>query len=530
MRQEKSDISAIYFFAIINGLIQLSIPVGIQAIIGFVLGGTLSASLVLLISIIVTGVLLAGITQINQMRITEKIQQRIFVRYSFAFADHIPRLDLKQADGYYLPELVNRFFDIVPLQKSISKLFLDLPISMMQIFFGLVLLAFYHPFFILFGLLLIALLWLMLYATGSRGLETSLAKSTYKFEVAGWFEEMARLVQSFKFSLGAKLHLKKADAKTIRYLKARTAHFRVLMLQYKVLVAFKVLITAAMLITGVVLLLNQQINVGQFVATEIIILMLINSVEKIIINLDSVYDVLTAVDKIEKVTDKPVEAFGTYMPGPAETLGVEASNLTFSYNGARPVIKNVSFSIPAGTKVAITGPDGAGKSTLLKLLAGMYSEFSGALMFNQIPIINYDLQALRERAGIMLQEDDIFNGSLWENITMGRETSDSEYVRYLCRESGLHRYLATLPLGYDTVLDPTGQRLPRNVIKKILFVRALAAKPMILIMEDPWQGIEEQSRDSIQHLLLHLQHTTVIVATNDETFLHRCDQIIHLTN
>lgn len=528
VREEKSDITAIYFFAILNGLIQLSLPVGIQAIIGFVLGGTLSASLAVLITILVTGVLLAGIMQINQMKIIEKIQQKIFVKYAYAFADRIPKLDLKKIDAFYLPELVNRFFDTVSLQKSISKLLLDLPIAMIQILFGLILLSLYHPFFILFGMLLLLLLWLILYTTGSKGFESSLAESTYKYGLAGWFEEMARLVKSFKFSSGAGLHLKKADEKTIGYINARTTHFGILLIQYRTLVAFKVMITAALLIAGVVLLLKQQINIGQFVASEIIIFIIINSVEKIIINLDSVYDVLTAVEKIGKLTDKPVETSGNYKTENSIALGVEARNLHFGYEAGKEVIKNVSFKITPGEKACITGNNGSGKSTLLKLLTGVYKDFSGSLLINNIPIGNYDLASLRERTGILFPEENIFHGTLWENITMGKFGIDQEHINNLLVKTGLHTFLAALPLGYDTELDPTGKRLPKNVIQKILLVRALAHKPKLLLMEEPWLGIEEQYRQDIQQLLLQSKDTTVIIAANDETFARRCNQSIHL--
>ena len=165
-----------------------------------------------LITILVLAVLFTGIIQVNQMKVIEKIQQRIFVRYSFAFADRIPKLDLKKVDGFYLPELVNRFFDTVSLQKGFAKLLLDLPLAIIQIFFGLTLLSFYHPFFILFGLLILVLLWLILRTTGNKGLQSSLAESSYKYALVGWFEEMARLVKSFKFS-NADLHLIKADEK-----------------------------------------------------------------------------------------------------------------------------------------------------------------------------------------------------------------------------------------------------------------------------------------------------------------------------
>lgn len=530
LREEKSDIVAIYFFAILAGLVQLSLPLGIQAIIGFVLGGTLSASLVVLISVLVVGVLFVGIMQINQMKVIERIQQRIFTRYAFAFADRIPKLDLKKVDSFYLPELVNRFFDTTSLQKSISKLLLDLPSAMIQVLFGLILLSFYHPFFILFGILLLLVLWLILYLTGSKGLQSSLAESTYKYGMAGWLEEMARLVKVFKFSSSSGLHLKKANDRTVHYLEARTRHFHVLLLQYRTLVFFKVAITAAMLVVGVSLLLDQQINIGQFVAAEIIIITVINAVEKIITNLDSVYDVLTAVDKVSKLTDKPVEVTGHYDLPEGERISVKADRLSFGYEEGKPVLQDLSFSIREGEKVCISGKDGAGKSTLLKILTGTYADFTGALLINNIPMGNYNLVSLREKTGIFFPQENIFNGTLWENITMGRPDVEKSYVNHLARQTGLLAFLSTLPSGYDAELDPTGKRLPRNVIQKILLVRALANRPRLLLLEEPWQGIEEQYRTGIQDFLVQLEGTTVIIATNDESFAARCSQAIRLTN
>lgn len=526
VREEKSEITAIYFFAILSGLVQLTIPVGIQSIIGFVLGGTMNASLTMLITVLVLAVLFAGIFQVNQMKAIEKIQQRIFVKYSFAFADRIPKLDLKKVDGYYLPELVNRFFDTVSLQKGFAKLLLDLPLAVIQVVFSLILLSFYHPLFILFGVLILLLLWLILRITGNKGLQSSLAESAYKYGVVGWLEEMARLVKSFKFS-NAELHLKKADEKTGNYLQARTKHFKVLELQFKVLVAFKVLITAAMLIGGVVLLLNQQINIGQFVAAEIMIITIIASIEKIITNLDSVYDVMTAVEKISKLTDKPIEKGGSYQLETSSPIAIKAEKLAFGYEN-RPVVSDLNFSIKPGDKICIKGKAGSGKSTLLKLLSGVYRDFEGQLLVNKIPIANYDLPSLRERMGILFQQENVFHGTLWENLTMGRSSADKTSINDLCEKTGLHSFLANLPAGYDTELDPTGKRLPRSVVQKILLIRALAHKPSLLIMEEPWQGIEEEYRRSIQDLILNDGNTTVIVASTDEDFSKKCNQIIHL--
>ncbi|RYY23562.1 MAG: ATP-binding cassette domain-containing protein [Chitinophagaceae bacterium] len=454
LRAEKSEISSIYVYAGLIGLIQLSLPLGVQSIISFVLAGKLSSSLVVLISFLVVAVLIAGVMQLKQLKIIERIQQKIFVNNSYAFADRIPRLDPIKVDAYYLPELVNRFFDTITLQKGIAKLLLDLPISIIQIVLGLIILSFYHPFFIAFAIFLLLLLWLILYGTARHGLNTSLEESVAKYRLVAWFEEVARMMTAFKFSNAHRLHMKEADRKTLSYLHFRTRHFSVLLMQFRSLIAFRVVITAAILIVGVVLLLNQQINIGQFVATEIIILMLLNSIEKIIINLDSIYDVMTATEKIAKLTDKPTEIYGSYRSLPAGPFSVEARNLAFSYVSGRQAVSDTNFNIRPGQVIVLSGAGGGGKSTLLRLLSGMYPEHTGALLINGVPICNYDLDLLRNRIGAMFVNDNIFHGSLWENLTMGRGEIDAPYLTWLCDQTGLKNYSSNLSAGFDTILDP----------------------------------------------------------------------------
>lgn len=529
VRDEKSEISSIYFYAVLGGFIQLSLPLGIQAIIGFVLGGAMSTSLIVLIALVVIGVLLNGILQMNQMKIIERIQQKLFVRYSFAFTNHIPRLDLQKIDSFYLPELVNRFFDIPVLQKSISKILLDFPLAITQIILGLLLLSFYHPAFIFFGMLLLLLLVLIFRVTGNKGFQTSLEKSSYKYQVAGWLEEMARVIRQFKFSAHNALHEKKADSRIVNYIGARNRHFSILLLQYKVLIAFKVIITAAMLIVGCLLLLDQQINIGQFVAAEIIIIIVTNSVEKLIVNLDSVYSALTSVEKINKLLDKPAEKEGSFKPTIDSPFTVQFDNVSFAYQEENSILKNVSFTVQPGRKICIAGKDGSGKSTVLKLLTGAYSNFSGSVLINGIPIGNYSLEWLRSQTGVVLNQQDVFAGTLWENITLGDENIDAAYVSQLAQLTGFSSFIASLKTGFDTALDPTGNRLPQNVVMKILLVRALAHKPKLLLLEEPWQGFDEETTTRVKQLLLKETDATVIVATNDSDFIRQCDQTIFLT-
>ena len=531
---EKNEISSVYFYAILNGLIQLSLPLGIQSIISFVLGGAITTSLVVLICLVVLGVFLNGMLQVNQMRLIEKVEQKIFVRYSFEFAERIPKLNLQAVDGYYLPELINRFFDTVSLQKGISKLLLDIPTATIQIVFGLVLLSFYHPVFIFFGLLLVLIVYVVLKITSAKGMESSLQESDYKYAVAGWLQEMARVVKSFKFAKHTSLNIQKTDRLVTGYLHHRTTHFKILLWQYWSLIGFKVLITAAMLIVGSVLLVSQQLNIGQFIAAEIIILMVITSVEKLIVSLDKVYDVLTSVEKLGKVTDKPTEEEGTVdLKNEQEGLSVEMNRVNFNYQDKEHTNQNtlsdISITIEKNEKVCIMGRGGAGKSTLLRLLTGSYKNFSGTLLINNIPVTNYRLQSLREQTGILFNQQDIFEGTLLENITMGWPDISGQHILEVAEKIGLKKYFFGLPQGFNTPLDPAGKKMPQKIIQKILLLRALINNPRLVLLEEPFNGIEEEIQHQIIDYLLHqTPHQTLLVISNDQAFAAQCDKVIFM--
>ncbi|TAD84480.1 MAG: ATP-binding cassette domain-containing protein [Bacteroidetes bacterium] len=523
IKLESKEISAIYFYAVLYGLLQLTVPIGIQSIINFVLAGAFSTSMVILIALVTVGVLFSGVLQVSQMRVNEKIQQQLFTQYAFEFSYRLPKLDMRSVDGYYMPELVNRFFDIVGLQKGLSKLLLDIPVATIQIIFGLLLLSFYNSVFIFFGILLVLLLYLIIRYSSKRGLETSLLESDYKYEVAAWLQEMARVMRSLKFGRQTQMHLHKTDALVSGYLKARTSHFKILMLQYWALIAFKVVITLAMLVVGSVLLINQELNVGQFVAAEIVIITVLASVEKFIVSLDKMYDVLTSVEKLGKVMDKPLEAEGTLMLEQGTPIAVSVKNLTFGYKDNDLVLQNATVDVPAYGLTCFSGSEGSGKSTLLRMFTGAYQQFEGQITINGIPIGNYNVASLRCRIGISFNQQEIFAGTLWENIALGNTTYTPEELMVLAAKIGIDKFIAKLPKGFDTKLDPMGNRLNKTTTQKILLLRALAGKPELLLLEEPCDGMDMDSKRLIAQLIGELQRdTTIILATNDPIFLNNC--------
>jgi len=518
---ERDEITSIYFYAILNGVIQLSLPLGIQAILGFVLGATMVTSVYLLIFIIIIAVLIVGYLQINQMKIIEKIQQKIFVRYAFSFAETIPKLDLKDIDHYYLPEKINRFFDVLNVQKGISKLLLDIPSATIQIIFGLLILSFYHPYFIVFSSILLLVIFIIFKVTSRKGIETSIEESNFKYKVVSWLEEMGRVIKSFKYSQGTHLNLIKTDEKLLKYLNARINHFQILLLQFKSLVFFKVCVTALMLVLGSYLLFNQLITIGQFVAAEIIILTTISSMEKLISSLENVYDVITGLVKLDSVLDNPIEKEES-LKLESKDLVITLDKMSFSYDDNQEIFNSISATILSNSITCISGKENSGKSTFLKLLTGSYMHFKGSITFNGIPLQNYSLQNLRTKMGIFLYEQDLFEGSLYENIVLGRTEIKIERIVDLSKKLGFEDFIQSFPNYFDTALDPLGQKLPTSLIRKILLLRALINTPQLLILEDPWIGFEDSTINKIQNYIIDIsKNSTVVISTNDKGFIEK---------
>ncbi|MBK7762019.1 MAG: ATP-binding cassette domain-containing protein [Bacteroidetes bacterium] len=526
---DKGEVFSIYFYAILSGLVDLSLPVGVQAIIGFVMGATMVTSIYVLIFFVVLGVLSVGLMRINQMRIIEKIEQKIFTRYAFSFSEKIPNLDLRELDKYYLPEKVNRFFDTINVQKGLSKLLLEIPSATIQILFGLVLLSLYHPIFIVFGIVLVTILYTILMLTSGRGLTSSLEESHYKYKVVAWLEEMAKVIKSFKYSQGTHFNLKKTDKNVIKYIEARTSHFKVLLFQYKTLIFFKVAITATMLVVGTTLLLNQELNIGEFIAAEIVILSVIKAVEKLIINLDKAYDVLTGIEKLSTITESPSELDGNTDFITKDGIDISMYNVSFSYQNDAPIFKQFNAHIPPFSLVCVSGDESSGKSTFIKLLSGNYRVFDGNILYNQIPIQNYRLESLRSQTGIYLNQQEVFEGTVLENINLGREHITPQHIMSIALELGIHDFIQPLQNGFDTIIDTAGKKLSTSLLKKILLLRAFVNQPALLLLEEPWNGLESKVKPLIINYLKNLStRASVIVVSNDTEFAKQCTININL--
>jgi len=528
--KEKKDVTNIYFYAILNGLVQLSVPLGIQSIVSFVMGATMATSIYILIIFVVIGTWLVGYFRLKVMQIIEKIQQKIFVEFSIAFAEKLPKVNLFDTRKYYLPELVNRFFDTQTLQKGISKILLEIPTAIIQILFGILLLSFYHPWFLVFGVIVIVCVIIIFRFTMESGIQSSIEESNKKYEVASWIEDIATSIKTFKINSKTDVHLSGIDERVVSYLNFRTSHFRVLALQYKTIIAFKVIITLVMLAIGTYLLINQKLNIGAFIATEIVVLSIMMAVEKLIISLESYYDVIASLAKLHKVTDLPEEHNGEIiLEENNKGVDIEFKDVNFYFAEHQHILNDINFKIPENTLTVIDGKLGAGKSLLLNIIAGFYEPTSGSVLFDKIPLKNIDKTELRSQIGLYLEGMTIIKGTVQENIILGNKNISPESILELADEIGINNISSQFTAGFYTEISETDTEISFSSKKKILILRSLLGNKRLLVLEDPLDGMDDEFRTK---MLLYLnkikKRTTVIIVSQDQALIELADQHFHL--
>ncbi|MCU4166424.1 peptidase domain-containing ABC transporter [Carboxylicivirga caseinilyticus] len=531
LKVDKQDIFSIYIYAIFNGLVSLSLPLGVQAIINLITGGKVSTSWVVLVTIVVLGVIMNGVMQIMQMSISENIQQKLFARSAFDFTFRIPRIKLSALDGNYAPELMNRFFDTLTVQKGLSKILLDLSSALLQVLFGMILLSIYHSYFILYSAILLVIVFLIFRYTTRKGLISSLKESTYKYKVAHWLQELARAQDTFKMAANSNLPLEKTDESVLGYLKYRKSHFRILVIQWVNLISFKVIMIAGLLIVGGLLVINQQMNIGQFVAAEIIILMIVTSVEKLMTLIETVYDVLTSVEKMGSIADMPLDCdLGEDIDlSKSEGFDITIENLSYAFNEAssNEVLKDLNLNIKAGEKICLTGFNGSGKSMLIKHLGGMYDSYSGNIQFNGVSLKNWKKNDLKSQIASCLSKEEIFAGTILENITLGKSNISRLEVEKVAAIMGFNSFVDTLENRYDTMLIAEGKNLPKSVRLKIILARSIVVESRLILLGDLFNQLNESDKEQFITYLLSLK-STVIVTSNNPSIADRFERVLVL--
>lgn len=527
LRVDGRDLVILISYTLVTGLLSLAVPLAAQAVVNTIAAGIFLQPLIVMSALLFSGLCFLGILRMLKLRLVETLQQRIFARVVMQLAQRLPRIQAQALSGEYMPELVNRFFDVMTVQKSWGKLLLDVPSAMLQVAIGLILMAFYSPWLLAFDFGISLFIIVCSMVLGKGGIRTSIEESDEKYRVAEWLEDLGRCHVSFKTHGSHKFVLEKSDAMVIDYLHARQHHFAVLFRQLFSTYLFQALASAGILAIGGWLVINRQLTLGQLVAAELIVVNVLSALEKLIRNCDTYYDLMSGLHKVGHLTDLPLERVdGNSFVADVGSATLLVQDVSFSYQEGATVLGNVSLRLESGERASLVGASGAGKTTLALILCGLLEPDSGLIEFAGADLRDIGLEAMRSSIGLVGDANEIFQGTIEENVRMGRDFVTRKDVRWALTVARLDEEVGRLPNGIQTQLVSSGKNLSRGQVQRLLIARAIAHRPALLILDEAFTGIEEKTKIAIVEALLAPEFRwTVIDISHDAEVVKKSDRV-----
>lgn len=532
LKAERQDIRTLLIFSMFAGILYLGAPLAVDAVVSnLAFGGQsqpyIQALIVLSIALFACMALQAVVIGV-QYYTSDIIQRRLFVRAASDLAYRLPRVKPESLDGVYTPELVNRFLDIVTLQKSTSLLLLDGVNLVFSALIGMILLSLYHPLLLMFVVGLLVLIVLAIWLLGHGAVETSIRESVVKYDLVNWFEEIAHFPFLFKGPGGYDLAYERADQLATDYVRARSNHFRILIRQIAGLLGLQVLAGATLLAVGGYLVISQQITLGQLVASELIMGSIVAALAKMGKKLEAWYDAMAAMDKLGHIFDLEIEREDGERPEERKAgAHIKAESLSFGYKDI-PLIAGLNFNILPGSRAAIVGPHGSGASTTLDILFGLRQPTGGFITMDGLDLRSWYLESLREKV-MLLRRGEIVDASVTENLRLGRTDIGLDEIRQALTEVGLHEELLHRPEGLNLRLKIGGDPLSGNQRTRLLFARALVQCPKLLLVDELFDGLDSASLNQLSNAILgKSKDWTVVLTSRDPDVIRQCDQVIKL--
>ncbi|MBX3435171.1 MAG: ABC transporter ATP-binding protein [Pirellulales bacterium] len=528
LRPDRGDIGVILVFAVVVGLLTLSTPIAVEALVNTVAFGRLLQPVVVLAVILLVFLGFSAALRALQTYIAEIIQQRIYVRVSADLSQRLPRVQTEFWDHHYGPEFVNRFFDVVTVQKVTSQLLLDGVALALQTFVGMTVIAFYHPLLLGFDLILLAIVAGIVLVLGRGAVKSAVDESKYKYRTAAWLQELARHRTTFHGRSSMKFALDVADRQVTNYLLARQAHFRVLMRQIVAALGLQAIASTVLLGLGGWLVIQGELTLGQLVAAELIVTVIVGSFAKIGKHVESYYDVVAAADKLGYLFDMPINrSEGVDLP--VRGGGISVALNSVGVESAGGLSKSAAnLRLAPGEQAVLVGGAASDRTRLLETIVGLRAPASGYVELDGFDARRLRIDSILDQAALVGRIE-IFEGSVAENLHLGRPQATEARVRQALATVELRDELLAMPEGLDASVTTGGHELSYDQHVRLMLARALAGNPRMLLIDGLLDGLPDPL---LAKILPRLSSTagelTLIISTGRREVAAALSRVVNL--
>jgi putative ABC transport system ATP-binding protein len=500
------------FYGMGISLLTLAVPVCVQLLMNSV-AYIASVEAVILLSLLLLFLLLcSGCLTVMQSYILELFERRIYTKLTSEItlrnllADYQYSIDTNKSD------LVNRYFDIMNMQKTIPNLIVGLFAFFLQTCVGILVVSSYHPFLLLFNVFFLSLVWLIWRIWGYDALLASVNVSDAKYQTVNHIETVARHYDYFSSHVHTEFAVQKTDNLISQYLKYRQKYFK---FNYAQQVSFLILYafsSSGLLGVGGLLVIGEELTLGQLVASELILSAIFYGIVKLSYSLTAIYDLGAAVEEIYRVYQIPTENNSGLLSPPLELTDLIFHKAEFADINNESNIY-LDFTIKAGQKIVALCSTHKIQQIILQSVVRHLDLKSGRILLGDYDIRDINPRQLRDSI-IILRKLSVFETTIREYLTLNRTDILSSDIYDALELMDLHFVVDKLEQGLDTHLSTSGFPLSPSELLRLKLAAALLLKPKIIILTQLFDTIPSNMNKMIMKRLRGLQELTIIYFSN----------------
>jgi putative ABC transport system ATP-binding protein len=509
LQDEKSFLLTILVYAIFIGLLSLAVPISVQLLINSVAFTALLQPILILGFILFLVVTFSSVLNALQFYITEIFQRRFFARFSSEIVLKLINVNHQDFEKSNQTEFINRFFDVFNVQKIVPKIFTKTFANILQSLIGLILVAFYHWILLLFALLVLFATFFIWQLFAKKCFIAKFATSKKKYDMASWFEDIARNHLLFKSNHAKEYAINKTENITKQYLQERKKYFYYLFFQVILTLILYTFATSALLIVGGYLVLNAQLSLGQLVASELIISAVLYNISQLGGDLESIYELASACEKLSQIHHLPKETLGNKCLE-NKPINIQFNNVIDNYF-QRKFLFNVNFE--AGKKYLISSDNLSIQKLLIELIAGLRKPLYGSLEFNQQNISDLNFDKLRNQIAI-IDNRSFIDGTIYEYLTFNQLNIDNKKVNEVLDITQLKNVLHRFDSDLSLPILPSGWPLSESEKILLRVAKILIDEPKVIIITEVLDMLSLKMRNNILQFLTKNHQATILYFSN----------------